>query len=93
MIGTAAGVILGMLLSLVIASAFHLFYGGSLYRYVIYIFLSFGGFALGHLIGYWMSWESLKLGGLYIWPGLVGAWLMLIIGRWLFGANPPDEEE
>lgn len=91
MIGTAAGVILGTLIALIIASVFHLIYNGTLFRYVAYLFLSFGGFALGHLTGYWMHWESLKLGSLYIWPALVGAWILLSGGRWLLEVDSAEK--
>ncbi len=88
MIGTAAGLILGFLLSIGIGCAFHLIFGGSATRLLIYIVAAQIGFLIGHLIGQGLRIELWRLGVLYLFPAMIGSIVLLFIVRWLWPERP-----
>lgn len=79
---TAAGLILGFLLSTAYGAAFHLILGGSVRRMLLYLLAGWFGFALGHALGDWFHVEILKLGAINLLSASAGAWLALV-GSWL----------
>ncbi len=91
MIGTAAGLILGFLLSVAIGSAFHLTVGGSANRLLIYIIVAMFGFLVGQLVGQGLRIDIWRLGVLYLFTAMVGSIIMLLIVRWLWPERPESK--
>ena len=80
----AAGLILAFLVSTAYGSGFHLLVGGRLVMVPIYLLCAWLGFAIGHFLGESLGVELLRLGVVQLFSGSLGAWILLIIGRWLF---------
>lgn len=78
MIGTASGIILGFLLATIYGTVFHLFVGGPSRRILLYVFASWIGFTIGHIIGDLLGLELLKLGAVHLFSASLGAWIALI---------------
>ncbi|HSH03114.1 MAG TPA: hypothetical protein VLL52_11395 [Anaerolineae bacterium] len=90
MTGTAAGFVLGFLLSTIYSALFHLFVGGPLKRLLLYILAAWLGFALGHIVGDWLAIDWLKLGALHLFSASLGTWIALFASWWL--AQPPPKD-
>jgi len=80
---TAAGLVLGFLLSTAYGSGFHLLLGGPARRIILYMLAAWLGFGLGHIIGDLLGIELLKLGTLHLFSASLGAWIALIASWWL----------
>lgn len=80
-----AELILGFVLSIAFGSLFHLCFNGSAERLLTYLILSIVGFCLGNLTGSWLSFTWFQLGSLHLLTASIGAWVMLLTGRWLMG--------
>lgn len=76
-------VILGFVLSTLYGAAFHLVRGGNLGRLLMYLVLSWIGFALGQIISSVTGWSFYKIGSLNLVFGTVFSFIFLIIGYWL----------
>ena len=88
----AAGVIFAFLISTTYGAGFHLVVGGRLVMVPIYLICAWLGFAIGHFIGAWLGLTLLRLGIVQLLAGSIGAWSLLIVGRWLFTFDAtPDE--
>lgn len=83
MTGTASAVVLGLLVALAYAAAFHLLTGGGVRRLVLYLIASVLGFAVGHFIGSFFNIDLLKLGTLNLLTASLGAWGALFLARFL----------
>jgi len=83
MSGTAAGVVLGFLLSTAYGAGFHFVVGGAPRRIALYVIAAWLGFLIGHVIGELMGFHALRLGAVNLLSASVGAWLALILSRWL----------
>ncbi|MAU01476.1 MAG: hypothetical protein CL608_30415 [Anaerolineaceae bacterium] len=81
----ASGLILGFLLATAYGAGFHLLLGGPARRIILYLAASWIGFALGHAVGDLINLNWLRLGALQLFSASVGAWVALIISRWLAG--------
>lgn len=81
----ASGLILGFLLSTAYGAGFHLLLGGPARRIILYLVAAWIGFALGHVVGDLINLNWLRLGALQLFSASVGAWVALIISRWLAG--------
>ena len=80
----AAGVIFVFLISTAYGAGFHLLVGGRLAMVPVYLVCAWLGFAIGHFVGEWLGMTLLRLGIVQLLAGSVGAWSLLILGRWLF---------
>lgn len=89
--GSASGLVLGFLLASGYAAIFHLIYGGSLRRIVLYLAAAWVGFGLGQFAGDFLNLEWFKVGKIHLLAASVGAWLLLLAARWLSGQEPPRE--
>ncbi|MDX1616384.1 MAG: hypothetical protein R3300_18890 [Candidatus Promineifilaceae bacterium] len=81
--GTAAGVVLGFLLSTAYGAGFHFVVGGPPRKIALYVIAAWLGFLIGHVIGDLASFHLLKLGAVNLLSASLGAWLALVLSRWL----------
>lgn len=83
--GTASSLVLALLLATAYAALFHFLVGGSTRRLLMYIIVSWIGFAAGHFLGQILLIDWLKLGPLYLFSASAGSWIALIASWWLAG--------
>lgn len=76
-------ILLGMVIATLYGAAFHLWRGGSLFRFGLYLGFAWVGFWGGHWLGNLIGWEFLKVGQLNLGPATVGSILILGLGYWL----------
>ncbi len=82
MSGTASGLVLGFLLATAYGAAFHFIMGGPARRIILYVVMSWIGFAVGHFIGNLLGITLFTLGALHLFSASIGAWLALILSWW-----------
>lgn len=87
--GSASGLVLGFLLASAYGAIFHLIYGGSLRRIVLYLAAAWAGFLIGQVAGDFLNFEMFKVGKIHLLSASVGAWLLLLAARWLAGQDSP----
>jgi hypothetical protein len=87
--GSASGLVLGFLLASVYGAIFHLIFGGSLRRILLYLAAAWAGFLLGQLVGDFLNLEWFKVGKIHLLSASVGAWALLLAARWLAGQDTP----
>ena len=87
MSGTASTVVLAFLLATAYGTLFHLLIGGTARRLIIYVTVSWIGFAIGHFIGNTIQLDWYKLGPLNLLSASVGSWLALLTSWWLAGRS------
>ncbi|MEA3352164.1 MAG: hypothetical protein U9Q82_16285 [Chloroflexota bacterium] len=80
---TFPSLIIGILISSLYGSSFHLFRGGGLGRLILYIFLAWIGFWGGHALGQHWGWTFFSLGPLCLGTATLGTAITLAIGYWL----------
>lgn len=83
--GSASGLVLGFLLASVYGAVFHLIFGGSIRRIIVYLFAAWVGFFIGQFIGDFLNIEIFKLGKIHLVAASIGAWAMLLVVWWLVG--------
>lgn len=83
------GLAISLLLASVYATAFHLWGGRSLRDLPVYWLASLLGFAAGHLLGQRLDLVPWTLGEVHIVAATAGAFLFLVIVRWLRGKKVP----
>ncbi len=86
--GSASGLVLGFLLASAYAAIFHLIFGGSLRRLLVYLAAAWLGFVIGQFAGDFLNFELLKLGKIHLVSASIGAWLLLLAARWLTEQEP-----
>ena len=80
---TIPSLIFASLIASLYGALYHLIRDGGLGRLFQFLFLSWVGFALGHLIGIWQGWQLFPLGQLNFGMSTLGS-LILMIARDLF---------
>jgi hypothetical protein len=80
---TIPTLIFGVVISSLLAAAFHLLCGGNLGRLLFYLVISWVGFWTGHFIGAYFNIGPGKLGSLYLGSALIFCLIFLLIGSWL----------
>jgi hypothetical protein len=80
---TIGSVLLGVIVSTLLGALLHLWRGGSLGRLIYYIFSSWIGFWIGHLVGVGLNWTFLNVGPLNLGMAILGDLVTLGIGYWL----------
>jgi hypothetical protein len=83
------GLAISILLALVYGTAFHLWGGRSIRDLPIYWLAALLGFAAGHLLGQKLDPIPWTLGQVHIVEATAGAFLFLVIVRWLRGGKKP----
>lgn len=74
---------LGLILSTLYGSIFHLWRGGNAGRVFLYLVLAWVGFWLGHLIGNYLDVSFDLIGQLHIVLATLGSLIFLAVGYWL----------
>jgi len=80
---TLPTILLGIVISSLYGAAFHLWRGGNLWRLLLYIFLAWTGFWLGHGIGNRLEWTFGSIGTLRLGMASIGTFVALLLGYWL----------
>lgn len=80
---TLPTIILGVVISSLYGSVFHLWRGGNFWRLLLYIFLAWIGFWLGHIIGNQLEWTFGSIGTLRLGMASIGTFVSLLLGYWL----------
>jgi hypothetical protein len=80
---TLPSLLLAFLISSLYGSLFHLFRDGGLGRLLLYLGLSWAGFAAGQLLGSWRGWFFLSVGPLNLGMATLGSAFFLGLGYWL----------
>jgi hypothetical protein len=88
--GSAAGLVLGILLATVYGALFHFIFGGSLKMVFVYLIAAWIGFLAGQFVGDILNFEFLKLGKIHLVSASLGAWLALLGTWWLSGQSSPS---
>lgn len=86
--GSASGLVLGLLLASAYGAIFHLIFGGTVRRILLYLGAAWTGFFIGQLVGDFLNFEVLKLGKIHLVSASLGAWSLLLATRWLAGQQP-----
>ncbi len=73
-------ILFGILLSSAYGAGFHLFRGGSLRRFVLFLVLAWAGFWVGDTLGWLLGWNFGAVGLLNVGMGTLGAGLFLLVG-------------
>jgi hypothetical protein len=80
---TLPSLLFALLIALLYGALYHLIRGGGFWRFLLYLFLSILGFALGHLIGLWRGWILIPIGTINFGLSSVGSIVLLLLGDWL----------
>ncbi len=80
---TLPSFLFGMITSTLYGALFHLWRGGGAGRLVLYIFLAWSGFWVGHIIAIQLEWTFASIGPLRFGMATLGSVLFLGIGYWL----------
>jgi hypothetical protein len=75
--------IFGVVLSTVYGTAFHFWKGGSLKRLLLFVFLAWLGFWIGHFAGGALGWKFMAIGPLNAGMATLGSAIFLFVGEWL----------
>ncbi len=79
---TTPALFFSFLLASLYGSIFHFWKGGGGEKLFMYLFLSWLGFALGHLFAEYIDFSLLMIGPISAGFGSVGSILLLSIGHW-----------
>ena len=80
---TLPAFLFGLLVSTLYGAAFHVWRGGSFWRLVLYILLSWAGFWAGLYVGSRMALEIGKVGPLQMGMATLFSLIFLGVGYWL----------
>jgi len=80
---TIPAFIIGTLLSALYGVAFHLLLGGGMTRLILYIFLSWIGFWIGHALAEGLGITIGSIGPLHLAVATLGSLVLLLLGYWL----------
>lgn len=75
--------IFGFVISTLIGVLFHVWRGGGLFRLILYIFLAWIGFWMGHFIAEYLHISLIKVGQLNLGLAIIFSLIFLGIGYWL----------
>jgi hypothetical protein len=88
MIVSLPTLVLGLVIATLLAAVFHLWLGGGLGRFILYIFLGWLGFWFGHLLANYMNWAWDSLGPLHLGTAAVFCVIFMLAGYWLSLVQP-----
>jgi hypothetical protein len=74
---------LGLVLSTLYGSLFHLWRGGNAGRLLLYLILAWVGFWIGHIVGSYLKVTFDTLGQLHVMFATLGSFFFLGAGYWL----------
>jgi uncharacterized membrane protein len=84
----ASGLVLGFLLSTIYGAIFHLILGGPPRKLLLYVVVSWAGFAAGHFVGDLLGFEVLKLGAVHLLAASIGSWAGISLSWFLTDRAP-----
>lgn len=90
---TLPSILLGLLVSLLVGSLFHLWRGGSFARLLFYLASSAAGFFAGQWVGVWRGWYLLAIGTLNLGMAVIGSLIFLGAGYWLSLVEVPRPDD
>ena len=85
---TTPAYLLGFIISTLYGLGFHLLRGGGAGRLLLYLFMGWIGFWVGHVIADQLNWSFASVGPLHLGMGSVGSLAFLFLGRWLSMVEP-----
>ena len=88
---TIPALIVAFLLASLYGALYHLIRDGGPGRLFQYLFLSWLGFALGHLVGIWQGWVLFPVGQLNFGMSTLGS-LILLVGRDLLAWGRTEQQ-
>lgn len=80
---TIPALLFGLLISTLYGAAFHLWRGGGFGKLVLYLFLGWAGFWIGHWLANRLGWTFGSLGPLHLGLATLLSALFLGLGYWL----------
>jgi hypothetical protein len=80
---TLPAFVFGILLSTFYGVLFHLFRGGGIGRFFLYIILAWIGFWSGHIIANLTGFSIFNVGPLHLGLATLFSWVVMGIGYWL----------
>jgi hypothetical protein len=80
---TLPTLLFGSVIATLYGSLFHLWRGGGLGRFLLYIILGWIGFWVGQFIARQIGWTFLSLGGLNLGTATLSSLIFLLVGHWL----------
>jgi len=80
---TIPAFVFGVIISSLYGAAFHLWRDGGIGRLILYLFLSWLGFWVGHFLADRLGWTFGSVGPLHIGLATISSLLFLFIGYWL----------
>lgn len=86
--GAGASIIFSVVTAIAYGALFHLIFGGALSKLLLYIAAALIGFTGGHFLGGWLDLTQYTLGTVHLLSASLGAWGLLFLTRWLWGAPP-----
>ena len=80
---TFPAIVFSFFIATMLGSLLHIWRGGSLFRLVLYLVLSWIGFFGGHLLADLLKFNFIEVGTIHLGMGLVGSLALLALGYWL----------
>jgi hypothetical protein len=80
---TLPAYVFGVILSSLYGAAFHLWRDGGIARLILYLFLSWLGFWVGHFLAEILGWTFGSVGPLHIGLATISSIFFLFMGHWL----------
>jgi len=80
---STATLLLGLVISILLGTLFHLWRGGKAGRLLLYLILSIAGLWIGHFLADLLNIDFDKLGQLHLLFGMLGSLIFLFVGHWL----------
>ncbi|MEX1143281.1 MAG: hypothetical protein WEC16_00440 [Anaerolineales bacterium] len=85
---TLPSLVLGAIVATLLGAAFHLWRGGGLGRFLLYLFLAWLGFWVGHFLASQFDVAFFSIGPLYLGVGVLASLGLLFLGHWLLVVQP-----
>lgn len=79
---TTPALFYSFLLSSLFGTGFHFWKGGGGGKLLLYLLLSWIGFAGGHLLAAYSGFSLLTLGPIFAGMGSLGSLIMILVGHW-----------
>ncbi|MEP7284256.1 MAG: hypothetical protein ABI947_00650 [Chloroflexota bacterium] len=73
----------GFILATLYGAAFHFLLGGDARRLALFLLAGWLGFTLGHIFGVLFGVDVMSIGPLHVFSATLGAWLALLVARFL----------
>ena len=80
---TFPAIVFSFFLATLFGSLLHFWRGGSLFRLLLYLILSWVGFFGGHFLAGWLGISFINVGTIHLGFGILGSLALLGIGYWL----------